>query len=75
VPAEYTTITKSVLKTPEAIHTVEIPAEYAERDVVKMIHPPVEKHIPVPAECTEVENKVRRSGIKSCVLPIPLKPR
>lgn len=60
VPAEYKTVTKKVLRTPESTKTIEFPAEYAEveKSVIKTPARTVETVIPAQYEMREVTKLV-----------------
>ena len=50
IPAEYKTVTKTVVKTPAATREVVIPAQYDTVSVTKLVSPAQEKRIAIPAE-------------------------
>lgn len=58
VPAEYKTVTKTVLKTPETTKKIPIPAEYAQVNKTVMVDAPRTNKIAIPAEYKTV--KVRK---------------
>jgi hypothetical protein len=61
VPAEYKTVKKRVLKTPETTRTVEIPAEYRTIKVRKLVEPARENRIQIPAQYETVTQRAQVS--------------
>ena len=58
VPAEYATVTKTVVKTPEHTQEVEVPAVTETRKVSKLVKPPQAMKVPVEAEYATVNKQV-----------------
>jgi murein L,D-transpeptidase YcbB/YkuD len=58
VPAEYATVTKTVLKTPESVQEVEVPAEYQTIKVRKLVKAPEPVKVPVDAQYATVNKQV-----------------
>ena len=58
VPAEYATVTKTVVKTPEHTQEVEVPAVTETRKVSKLVTPPQAKKVPVEAKYATVNKQV-----------------
>jgi hypothetical protein len=58
VPAEYATLTKTVLKKPESVQEVEVPAEYQTIKVRKLGKAPEPVKVPVPAAYATVNKQV-----------------
>ncbi|NJN77311.1 MAG: peptidoglycan-binding protein [Saprospiraceae bacterium] len=71
VPAQYETITKTVLKTPATTKTVEIPAEYqtVTKQVVK--NPAQTRQIDIPAEYKTVKKLVVKTPAQTRTIEIP----
>ncbi len=61
VPAEYKTITTTVVKTPATKKLIQVPAEYKTVKVEKLVKPAQEKRIPIPATYQTVERTVLKS--------------
>ena len=61
VPAEYATVTKTVVKTPEHTQEVEVPAVMETRRVSKLVTPPQATKVAVAAEYATVNKKVMAS--------------
>jgi hypothetical protein len=58
VPAEYATVTKTVVKTPESVQEVEIPAEYQTIKIRKLVKAPAPVKVPVDAQYATVNKQV-----------------
>ena len=58
VPAEYATVTKTVVKTPEHTQEVEVPAVMETRRVSKLVTPPQATKVAVAAEYATVNKQV-----------------
>jgi hypothetical protein len=65
VPAEYATVTKTVVKTPEHTQEVEVPAVTETRRVSKLVTPPQAIKVPVEAEYATVNKQVMVSPEKA----------
>ena len=64
VPAEYATVTKTVVKTPEHTQEVEVPAVMETRRVSKLVTPPQATKVAVAAEYATVNKKVMAAPAK-----------
>ncbi len=58
VPAEYATVTKTVMTKPESVQEVEVPAVYETRKVTKLVKGPQQVKVPVAAEYATVNKQV-----------------
>ena len=58
VPAEYATVTKTVVTKPESVQEVEVPAVYETRQVTKLVKAPQQVKVPVAAEYATVNKQV-----------------
>ena len=57
IPAEYTTVSKRVLKTPPTTREIAIPAEYKTVQVTKMVEPARTEKTTIPAEYQTVSSQ------------------
>jgi hypothetical protein len=58
VPAEYATVTKLVMKTPERVEEIEVPAEYETIKVRRLVKGPEPVKVPVEPEYATVNKRV-----------------
>ncbi len=58
MPAEYATVTKTVVTKPESLHEEEIPAVYETRKVTKLVKASEQKKVPVAPEYATVDKQV-----------------
>ena len=65
VPAEYATVTKTVVTKPESVQEVEVPAVYETRKVTKLVKAPEQKKVAVAAEYATVNKQVMVSPEKA----------
>lgn len=72
VPAEYTTVTKRVLKTPATVRYEDIPAEYTTIKKVVMKSPETTRSVPVPAEYAEREVTKLVTPAKTVTKTVPV---
>jgi hypothetical protein len=58
VPAEYATVTKTVMTKPESVQEEEVPAVYETRTVTRLVKQPQQVKVPVEAEYATVNKQV-----------------